>query len=134
LHSGPTAPLPGIAATFLAALLTGCDQWMSAEGRIVDRLDGTPVVHATVTFNGSHFPDSGIRVRTDEQGQFRVFENVAPGARLDSFTVEAADYPPTTFRPDVRGTTLPTVEVQLARPLYNPPSRLLVEFGERARP
>jgi hypothetical protein len=122
-----------VAPAFLLILLAGCDQWLSAEGRVVDRLDGTPVAHATVTFNGSGFPDSGIRVTTNEHGEFGAFENVAPGARLDSFTVRAADYPPVSFHPDVKGTRLPTVEVQLARLLYNPPSRLLVESEDKAR-
>ena len=122
-----------VAPAVLLILLAGCDQWLSADGRVVDRLDGTPVADVTITFNGSGFPDSGIRATTNEHGEFLVFEHVVPGARLDSLMVQAADYPPISFHPDVEGTTLPTVEVQLAKPLHNPPSRLLVELGDQPR-
>jgi hypothetical protein len=113
-------------------MLASCDQVVDVQGRVTDRQDGTPIVAAVVTFHGSAFPDSGSRISTDSLGRFHAFEITGPGARLDSFTVTAAEYPIAVFRPPVR-TKIPTLEVQLAKRLYNEPSRLLVELDQRPK-
>jgi hypothetical protein len=115
---------------FVTLLVTGCDQWLIAEGRVVDRQERTPIRAAVITFYGSHLPDAGIRVITDSLGQFRVFDNVAPGAQLHRLTVEASKYPQVTFQPKVKGTALPELEIELAGPLTSAPSRIMGKMEE----
>jgi Carboxypeptidase regulatory-like domain len=113
----------------LVVLLTACDTLLSVRGRVTDRRDGAPIASATVTFYGSGMPDTGYRIATDSQGQFEVRVVTGPLPRLDSFTVAAASYSTTTIRPTQR--ELPVLEVQLAKPLYSEPPRLLGELTQR---
>jgi hypothetical protein len=122
------ASLSLLSRALLVALLTGCDSLLSVRGRVTDRRDGSPIVNAVVTFYGSGMPDTGYRVRTGSQGQFDVRVITGPLPRVDSLTVSAASYSTASFRPKQR--ELPTVEVQLAKPLYSEPSRLLGDLTE----
>jgi hypothetical protein len=114
-------------ALFLATLISCViqDQWVQSRGRVVDRQNGKPIAGAVIRFYGSHLPDTGIRVTTDSVGRFRVFHWVSTAAQLERLSVEAPMYPPTTFRPEVKGTHLPSVEIQLAGPLAREPSRMV---------
>jgi len=103
-------------AMFLATLVSCLirDNWVQSHGRVLDRQNGTPIARAIVRFYGSYLPDTGIRVSTDSLGRFRVFHGVSTAAQLESLSVEAPNYPPSTFRPGGKGAHLPPVEIQLS--------------------
>ena len=105
---------------------------MSSRGRVVDRRNGAPISGAVIRFYGSYLPDTGIRVSTDSVGRFHVFHGVSTGAQLESLSVEAPRYPPATFRPQVKGVYLPSVEIQLADPSAREPSRMLSEWTQES--
>jgi hypothetical protein len=113
----------------LIVLLTGCDTFLGVHGRVTDRRSGGPIVNAAVTFYGSGMPDTGYRITTGSRGQFDIRIITGPLPRVDSFIVTAANYSTVVIRPTQR--KLPTLEVQLTKPLYSESSRLLGELTQR---
>jgi hypothetical protein len=95
------------------------DQWLTGNGRVVDRRTGAPISGAVIRFYSTALPDTGVRASTD-----------SVGGQLDSLSVEAPRYRRAAFIPSIMCVALFSIEIQLASLSAREHSRLLSEWPE----